>query len=80
MFGWAAGGGIDYKWQIDAGSAVVFGVKYLHYGFGSNSLVLNDNLSGPSGVPTVLGNSVGLNTDQKVDVVTGRISYLFSIH
>jgi len=22
MFGWAAGGGIDYKWQIDPGSAV----------------------------------------------------------
>jgi outer membrane immunogenic protein len=73
MFGWAAGGGIDYKWQIDPGSAVVFGVKYLHYGFGNNTLVLADNINGS-------GFSNAIDTKEHVDVVTGRISYLFSIH
>ena len=73
MFGWAAGGGVDYKWQIDPGSAVIFGVKYLHYQFGNHTLTLADNTFGS-------GDSFSINTSERVDVVTGRISYLFSIH
>ena len=77
MFGWAVGGGLDYKWQLDAGSAVVFGIQYLHYQFGKDTLTLSDN-------GTVFGNatnlSIGLGTTETVDVVKGRISYLFSIH
>ena len=76
MFGWAAGGGIDYKWQIDPGSAVIFGVQYLHYGFGSNTLVLANNQSGSE----IGFSSFGVNTNERVDVIKGRISYLFSIH
>jgi hypothetical protein len=72
-FGWAAGAGIDWKYEIDPGSAVVLGVKYLHYGFGNNTLTLADNQFGS-------GASFGINTKESVDVVTGRISYLFSIH
>jgi opacity protein-like surface antigen len=73
MFGYAVGGGLDYKWQIDPGSAVVFGVQYLHYGFGNNTLVLADNQFGS-------GNAFGINTKESVDVIKGRISYFFSIH
>jgi outer membrane immunogenic protein len=77
MFGWAVGGGLDYKWQLDAGSAVVFGIQYLHYQFGKDTLTLSDN-------GTVFGDvrnlSIGLGTTETVDVVKGRISYLFSIH
>ena len=77
MFGWAVGGGLDYKWQLDAGSAVVFGIQYLHYQFGKDTLTLSDN-------GTVFGQvgnlSIGLGTTETVDVVKGRISYLFSIH
>jgi outer membrane immunogenic protein len=73
MFGWAAGAGVDWKYQIDPGSAVILGVKYLHYGFGNNTLTLADNQFGS-------GASFGINTKESVDVVTGRISYLFSIH
>jgi outer membrane immunogenic protein len=73
MFGWAAGAGIDWKYQIDPGSAVILGVKYLHYGFGNNTLTLADNQFGT-------GDSFAINTKQDVDTVTGRISYLFSIH
>lgn len=72
-FGWAAGAGIDWKYEIDPGSAVILGVKYLHYGFGNNTLTLADNQFGT-------GASFGINTKESVDVVTGRISYLFSIH
>jgi outer membrane immunogenic protein len=72
-FGWAAGAGIDWKYEIDPGSAVVLGVKYLHYGFGNNTLTLADNQFGS-------GASFGINTKQDVDTVTGRISYFFSIH
>ena len=44
MFGWAAGGGIDWKYQLDAGSALVFGVEYLHYGFPEQTIsALGDN-------------------------------------
>jgi outer membrane immunogenic protein len=72
MFGYAVGGGLDYKWQLDPGSAVVFGVKYLHYGFGNNTLTLVDN--------QFTNESLSFNTKQSLDIVTGRISYLFSIH
>src|SRR5262249_45059938 len=63
---------IDYKYEIDPGSAVVLGVKYLHYGFGNNTLTLADNFG--------TGTSFAINTKQDVDTITGRISYLFSIH
>jgi outer membrane immunogenic protein len=74
MFGWTVGAGVDWKWQIDQGSAWVFGVEYLHYEFGEHTLTLAD---------TVLGNGGDFsipNTSQRIDVVKGRISYLFSIH
>jgi outer membrane immunogenic protein len=73
MLGWAAGAGIDWKYQIDPGSAVVLGVEYLRYQFGSNTLVLADNQFGS-------GNNFGINTKESVDTIKGRISYLFSIH
>jgi opacity protein-like surface antigen len=73
MFGWAVGAGVDWKWQLDPGSAVVLGVQYMHYQFGSDTLTLSDNTFGT-------GLSVGLNTKETVDVVKGRISWLFSIH
>jgi outer membrane immunogenic protein len=73
MFGWAVGAGLDYKWQLDPGSAIIFGVKYLHYGFGANTITIADNQFGT-------GANFGLDTKESVDVVTGRISYLFSIH
>jgi outer membrane immunogenic protein len=70
MFGWAAGAGIDWKWPVDAGSAWVFGVEYLHYGFGDHTITLTDNAGG----------SFAFTATAKVDTVKGRISYLFSIH
>jgi outer membrane immunogenic protein len=73
MFGYAAGAGLDYKWQIDPGSALVIGVKYLHYGFGSHTLTLADNTFGSDFAFSNV-------TKESVDVVTGRISWLFSIH
>ena len=73
MFGWTAGAGIDWKWQIDQGSAWVFGVEYLHYEFPSNTLTLADNQFGT-------GSTFGIDTKERVDVVKARISYLFSIH
>jgi outer membrane immunogenic protein len=72
MLGWAAGGGIDYKWQIDPGSAVILGVEYLHYQFDTNTLTLADQFRD--------GGAIALNTKQSVDTIKGRISYLFSIH
>src|SRR5262249_32960984 len=38
MFGWVVGAGLDYKWQLDQGSAVIFGVEYLHYQFDNHSV------------------------------------------
>jgi hypothetical protein len=70
MFGWALGGGIDWKHQLDAGSALVFGVEYLHYGFPEQTITLSDNAGGTS----------SFRAKENVDVVKGRISYLFSIH
>jgi len=73
MFGYAVGAGLDYKWQLDQGSAVILGVQYLHYGFGNNTLMLADTQFGS-------GNSFGIDTKQSVDTITGRLSYFFSIH
>ena len=74
MFGWTVGAGLDYKWQIDQNSAWVFGVQYLHYQFGEHTLTLADNLFGSGDALSIS------NTTQTIDVVKGRISYLFSIH
>jgi outer membrane immunogenic protein len=72
MLGWAAGAGIDWKWQIDPGSAVILGVEYLHYQFDTNSITLPDSFGN--------GGAIGLNTKETVDTIKGRISWLFSIH
>jgi outer membrane immunogenic protein len=74
MFGWTIGAGVDWKWQIDQGSAWVFGIEYLHYEFPEHTLTLADNVFGSG------GNFAIPNTSERVDVVKGRISYLFSIH
>jgi hypothetical protein len=52
---------------------VIFGVKYLHYGFGDNTLTLVNN-------QFTNAESLSFNTKESVDLVVGRISYLFSIH
>jgi outer membrane immunogenic protein len=70
IFGWAAGGGIDWKLQLDAGSALVFGVEYLHYGFPDQTITLSDNAGG----------IFAFRAKENIDAVKGRISYLFSIH
>jgi outer membrane immunogenic protein len=70
MFGWTAGAGIDYKWQLDPGSALVFGIDYKHYGFGHHTL----SVAGPD------GGTFSVDSTQDIDVIKGRISYLFSIH
>ena len=44
MLGWTVGAGLDYKWQLDQGSAVIFGVEYLHYQFGEHSLAFGGPL------------------------------------
>jgi outer membrane immunogenic protein len=77
MFGWAIGAGLDYKWQLDAGSAVVFGVQYLHYQFGHDTLTVSTNGTVGDDARTQV---FGLNSSETVDVIKGRISYLFSIH
>ena len=70
MVGWAAGAGLDWKWQIDQGSAWVLGVEYLHYEFPSDTLTYTDSF----------GENVAYNSKERVDTIKGRISYLFSIH
>jgi outer membrane immunogenic protein len=70
MFGWTAGAGIDYKWQLDPGSAIIFGIDYKHYGFGNHTFTVANNSGG----------SFSFNSSQDIDVIKGRISYLFSIH
>jgi outer membrane immunogenic protein len=70
MFGWAAGGGVDWKVPLDSGSAFVFGVQYLHYGFPEQTITLSNNGGG----------SFTFKAKESVDTVKGRISYLFSIH
>jgi len=70
MLGWAAGAGIDWKWPVDAGSAWVFGVEYLHYDFGTQTITVSNNAGASSAVHTTVS----------ADAVKGRVSYLFSIH
>jgi outer membrane immunogenic protein len=70
MFGWAAGAGLDWKWRLDGGSALVLGVEYLHYGFPDQTITFADNN----------GASFSFTGKENVDVIKGRISYLFSIH
>ena len=76
MFGWTVGAGLDYKWQLDPGSAVIFGVEYLHYQFGEHSLAFGGPLCACSDNTTF---TIG-NATQTIDAIKGRISYLFSIH
>jgi opacity protein-like surface antigen len=70
MLGWTVGAGLDYKWQLDAGSALIFGVEYQYFNFPSQTFTF----TGPS------GGSLAFNTSETINVVKGRISYLFSIH
>jgi outer membrane immunogenic protein len=70
MLGWAAGVGGDWKFPLDAGSALVLGVQYLHYQFPTNTFTLTDNAGG----------AFAFNRSQSIDTVKGRLSYLFSIH
>ena len=70
MLGWAAGAGVDWKWSADAGSAWVFGVEYLHYDFGTQTITVSNNA----------GSSSAFHTNVSADAIKGRISYLFSIH
>lgn len=70
MFGWALGGGIDWKLPLNAGAALVFGVEYLHYGFPEQTITLSDNAGG----------TFSFRANESDDTFKGRISYLFSIH
>jgi len=70
IVGWAAGAGIDWKYGIGGGSALVFGVEYLHYGFPSQTFTLGNN-AGPA---------FQFSAKQDIDVIKGRISYFFRIH
>ena len=76
MLGWTVGAGLDYKWQLDQGSAVIFGVEYLHYQFGEHSLAFGGPLCACRDDTTF---TIG-NATQTIDAIKGRISYLFSIH
>jgi opacity protein-like surface antigen len=67
MFGWAAGGGIDFKWP---GTGFVVGLEYLHYDFAKNTFAISD-----SG-----GVGRNFNAHQSVDAIKRRLSYLFPIH
>jgi outer membrane immunogenic protein len=79
MLGWTVGAGLDYKWQIDQNSAVIFGFQYLHYQFDNHSLTF-----GPLQRVSTFNNETSTFTigdmSQTIDVIKGRISYLFSIH
>jgi len=82
MLGWSAGAGLDYKWQIDQGSAVIFGVEYLHYQFPQHSVTFGGPVLGgfcESEICSAITPAIG-NMTQTIDVIKGRISYLFSIH
>jgi outer membrane immunogenic protein len=70
MFGWALGAGVDRKLQFDSGSALVFGIEYLHYGFPEQTITLSSNAGG----------TFAYKVKENVDTIKGRISYLFSIH
>jgi outer membrane immunogenic protein len=81
MFGWVVGAGLDYKWQLDQGSAIIFGVEYLHYQFDNHSLAFGPsqliNSSDAGVIPQTF--TIG-DASQTIDTIKGRISYLFSIH
>jgi opacity protein-like surface antigen len=68
MLGWAVGAGVDWKHQIDPGSAIVLGLEYLHYDFPKN-FGLGDG-----------GGATFTNNHTTVDAVKGRVSWLFNIH
>jgi outer membrane immunogenic protein len=70
LYGWAAGGGIDWKLPLNAGSALVFGVEYLHYGFPEQWITISNNA----------GAIRAFRATEDVDAVKGRIGYLFSIY
>jgi outer membrane immunogenic protein len=69
MLGWALGGGMDWKLPLNAGSALVFGVELLHYGFPEQTFALSNNAGG----------FFVFKAKENVDTIKGRISYLFSI-
>jgi len=74
MLGWAAGAGVDWKWNIDAGSSLILGAEYLHYQFPSTTVAgTNNAIVLPSSLAAV-------NSTQAVDAVMLRLSYLFSMH
>ena len=77
MFGWVVGAGLDYKWQLDQNSAVIFGVEYLHCQFAEHSFTFSSVPISFGGFPFT---PVSSNTSQTIDAIKGRISYLFSIH
>jgi len=74
MLGWAAGAGVDWKWNIDAGSSLIFGAEYLHYQFPTTTIVGSNNAN------VIVGNLAAVNSTQSVDALMLRLSYLFSIH
>jgi len=82
MFGWTVGAGLDYKWQLDQGSAIIFGVEYLHYQFGEHSLAFGPSQAIGEACCTALVPQTFTIGDatQTIDVIKGRISYFFSIH
>jgi outer membrane immunogenic protein len=79
MLGWTVGAGLEYKWQIDPGSAVIFGVEYLHYQFPEHSLAFGGPLLPGGAIEQQSTFTIG-NMQETVDVIKGRISYFFSIH
>ena len=59
----------------------MFGVEYLHYGFGTQTVTFQT--TNPGTIGKILGsggNTVAMTTNQSVDTIKGRISYLFSLH
>jgi outer membrane immunogenic protein len=82
MFGWTVGAGLDYKWQLDQGSAIIFGVEYLHYQFEEHSIAFGgpQNLGSFGTDFNIPGTFTIGNATQTIDTIKGRISYLFSIH
>jgi hypothetical protein len=56
----------------DAGLALVLGVEYLHYGFPEQTITLGGHGGG--------GTAAAFRAKENIDIIKGRISYLFSIH
>jgi opacity protein-like surface antigen len=72
MLGWAAGADIDWKYRGAGGSAWVFAVEYLHYGFPTRSITVVST-SGPS-------TSMNIGIKEDIDVIKGRISYFWPLY